>query len=44
MVLTLAGIKRGWAVEQMPEAHVMSDAIMTPDGKVSACCLGVELY
>lgn len=35
MVLNSVGIKKKWAVEQMPEARVMGDAIMTPDGKVS---------
>lgn len=34
MVLTTAGIAMGWAVEQMPEARVMGDAVLTPDGKV----------
>ncbi|KAI5481062.1 hypothetical protein MNV49_006248 [Pseudohyphozyma bogoriensis] len=34
MVLTTAGIKKGWKTESMPEARVMGDAILTPDGKV----------
>lgn len=34
MVITAAGIARGWVVEQMPEARVMADGILTPDGKV----------
>jgi hypothetical protein len=34
MVLTSSGISKGWAVEHMPEARTMGDAILTPDGKV----------
>lgn len=34
MVLTAAGIKKGWVVENMPEPRMMGDAILTPDGKV----------
>ncbi|KAL8291911.1 hypothetical protein RQP46_002169 [Phenoliferia psychrophenolica] len=34
MVLIAAGIKKPWAVETMPEARVMGDAVLTPDGKV----------
>ncbi|ORY90614.1 copper radical oxidase [Leucosporidium creatinivorum] len=34
MVLNSAGIKKGWAVEQMAEGRVMSDALLMPDGKV----------
>ncbi|KAK4703032.1 glutathione S-transferase, partial [Phenoliferia sp. Uapishka_3] len=34
MVLTAAGIKKPWSVEQMPEQRVMGDAVLTPDGKV----------
>lgn len=36
MVLTSAGIKKGWQVESMPEARIMGDAILTPDMKVCA--------
>lgn len=35
MVLTDAGIAKGWSVEQMPEGRIMVDMILTPDGKVS---------
>lgn len=34
MTITTAGIKKGWATEIMPEARIMGDAIMLPDGKV----------
>lgn len=34
MVINKAGIKKGWQVEYMTEARVMSDAILTPDGQV----------
>lgn len=34
MVLTAEGIKKGWATEQMPMGRIMSDALLTPDGKV----------
>ncbi len=34
MTLDAAGIKAGWATETMPEARLMGDAILTPDGQV----------
>jgi hypothetical protein len=34
MVLNSAGIANGWQVESMPEARIMGDAVLTPDGKV----------
>lgn len=34
MVLNPAGIAKGWQIEQMPNARVMADGILTPDGKV----------
>ncbi|GAA5864750.1 hypothetical protein JCM3774_006060 [Rhodotorula dairenensis] len=34
MVLTAEGIKKGWQIEQMPMGRIMSDALLTPDGKV----------
>lgn len=35
MVINKAGIKRGWQTETMPEARLMGDALLMPDGKVS---------
>ncbi|BGP53479.1 hypothetical protein JCM8202_001123 [Rhodotorula sphaerocarpa] len=34
MVLNAAGIRHGWQTEEMPMGRVMSDGILTPDGKV----------
>ena len=34
MLLTPAGIKRGWQVEHMPQRRLMPDAVQLPDGKV----------
>ncbi|EMD38470.1 hypothetical protein CERSUDRAFT_48364 [Gelatoporia subvermispora B] len=34
MVLTDDGIAAGWAVEQMPAARTMPDAVLLPDGRV----------
>ena len=34
MVLNAAGIAAGWQVEFMPQARVMLDAILLPDGRV----------
>ena len=34
MVLTDDGIASGWQVEEMPEARIMPDAVLLPDGKV----------
>lgn len=34
MAITTAGIKKGWIVEAMPEARMMGDMVLTPDGKV----------
>ena len=34
MVLNAAGIAAGWKVETMPQARVMPDAILLPDGRV----------
>ena len=34
MVLNAAGIAAGWQVESMPQARVMPDAILLPDGRV----------
>lgn len=34
MVLNTAGIAKGWQIEQMPMGRIMSDALLTPDGKV----------
>lgn len=34
MVLTPAGINKGWQVENMPYPRILPDAIMMPDGKV----------
>jgi hypothetical protein len=34
MVLNTAGIAAGWAVESMPQARVMPNAILLPDGRV----------
>lgn len=34
MLLTDAGIAAGWAVEQMPEARHMPDAVLLPTGRV----------
>jgi len=34
IVLDQAGIKAGWATETLPEARVMGDAVLTPDGQV----------
>ncbi|GAA5829165.1 hypothetical protein JCM11251_004147 [Rhodosporidiobolus azoricus] len=34
MVLDPAGIRKGWQIEQMETARVMSDALLMPDGKV----------
>ena len=34
ITLSAEGIKRGWSVEFMPEARVMLDAVMLPDGKI----------
>lgn len=33
MVLNEAGIAGGWIVEQMPDARVMGEAVLTPDGE-----------
>lgn len=34
MVLNAADIRHGWQTEEMPMGRVMSDGILTPDGKV----------
>ncbi|KIJ49203.1 copper radical oxidase [Sphaerobolus stellatus SS14] len=34
MVLNAAGIAGGWQVETMPQARIMGDAILLPDGRV----------
>ena len=34
MVLNTAGIAAGWQVESMPQARIMPDAILLPDGRV----------
>lgn len=34
MILNAAGIRKGWQTEDMPMGRVMSDALLTPDGKV----------
>ena len=34
MVLSNDGVKKGWSVESMPQARVMPDAVMLPDGTV----------
>ncbi|GAA5979735.1 hypothetical protein JCM10908_003026 [Rhodotorula pacifica] len=34
MVLNAAGIRKGWQTEEMPMGRVMSDALITPDGKI----------
>jgi len=34
MVLNTAGIAAGWQVETMPQARIMADAILIPDGRV----------
>ena len=34
MVLDDEGIRRGWEVEQMPEARIMPDAVLLPTGQV----------
>lgn len=34
LLLTPEGIKRGWAVESMPQARVMPDAVLLPTGQV----------
>lgn len=34
MVLTEAGIAKGWQVEQMPSPRIMPDLIMMPEGKI----------
>ncbi|KAF8578124.1 copper radical oxidase [Ramaria rubella] len=34
MVLNTAGIAAGWQVETMPQARIMSDVILLPDGRV----------
>ncbi|KAJ7582999.1 copper radical oxidase [Mycena floridula] len=34
LLLTKEGIKEGWKVQHMPEARVMPDAVLLPDGKV----------
>lgn len=35
MAITTAGIAKGWVVEAMPEARMMGDMVLTPDGKVN---------
>ncbi|KAF8518687.1 glyoxal oxidase N-terminus-domain-containing protein [Hysterangium stoloniferum] len=35
MVLNAAGITAGWQVETMPQARIMGDAILLPDGRVT---------
>ncbi|KAH7106276.1 glyoxal oxidase N-terminus-domain-containing protein [Auriculariales sp. MPI-PUGE-AT-0066] len=32
--LSAAGIKKGWAVEYMPEARIMPDSVILPDGRI----------
>lgn len=34
LVLNDAGIRKGWVVEHMPQARVMPDAVLLPNGKV----------
>ena len=34
MILSEDGIKEGWKVERMPEARIMPDAVMLPNGQV----------
>ncbi|QRW11955.1 glyoxal oxidase [Ceratobasidium sp. AG-Ba] len=34
MVLSDVGISAGWQVEEMPEARIMPDAVLLPDGRV----------
>ncbi|CAF1630160.1 unnamed protein product [Didymodactylos carnosus] len=34
MKMTKAGIKKGWVIEQMPEARLMPDAVHLPDGTI----------
>jgi hypothetical protein len=34
MVLSTAGIAAGWQVERMPQARIMVDMILLPDGRV----------
>ncbi|KDQ18009.1 hypothetical protein BOTBODRAFT_171700 [Botryobasidium botryosum FD-172 SS1] len=34
MVLDDAGIREGWSIEHMPEARIMPDAVLLPDGRV----------
>lgn len=34
MVLNTAGIAAGWKVESMPQARIMGELILLPDGRV----------
>jgi hypothetical protein len=34
LLLTAEGIAAGWKVEQMPQARVMPDMVLLPDGRV----------
>ena len=34
MTLTTAGISAGWQVESLPDARVMGEGILLPDGRV----------